>query len=213
ERRLRADVPVVAYLSGGVDSSTVVALTRKVRGEPVPTFTIQIKDPQLDETNASGLVARTLGARPVVVPCGAAEVLGTYPRLIQATEGPVIDTACAALLLLAQEVHAQGYKVALTGEGADEWLAGYPWYKVHRLLGFLDFIPGVPLSRLARRAYLRLTGAPRFPWSFARRTQEAVGGHNAWMDVYRLMSMSKLPVYGPRPHPAMDDNLPHPPLP
>ena len=69
--------------------------------------------------------------------------------MIRAAEGPVIDTACAALLLLAQEVHARGYKVALTGEGADEWLAGYPWYKVHQLLGFLDVIPGLPLSQLA----------------------------------------------------------------
>ena len=62
-------------------------------------------------------------------------MLNTYPRLIRAAEGPVIDTSCAALLLLAREVHARGYKVALTGEGADEWLAGYPWYKVHKLLG------------------------------------------------------------------------------
>jgi asparagine synthetase B (glutamine-hydrolysing) len=50
---------------------------------------------------------------------------------------------------------SQGYKVALTGEGADEWLAGYPWYKVHRLLSMLDAVPGLPLSQLARRAYLR----------------------------------------------------------
>src|SRR6202158_597862 len=63
---------------------------------------------------------------PVVDGCGADEVLNTYPELIRAAEGPVIDTACAALLLLAREVHAQGYKVALTGEGSDEWLAGYP---------------------------------------------------------------------------------------
>ena len=209
ERRLRADVPVVAYLSGGVDSSTVVALTRKVRGEPVPTFTIQIKDPELDETQASGLVARTLGARPVVVPCVAAEVLGTYPRLVQAAEGPVIDTACAALLLLAQEVHAQGYKVALTGEGADEWLAGYPWYKLHRLLSFVDFIPGLPLSRLARRAYLRLTGAPRFPWSYSQRIGEATGGHNAWTDIYGLMSLSKLRFFSPQMLELMADHLPY----
>ena len=51
-------------------------------------------------------------------------------------------------MLLAEEVHARGYKVTLTGEGADEWLAGYPWYKVDRLLGCLDFIPGLPLIRV-----------------------------------------------------------------
>jgi asparagine synthase (glutamine-hydrolysing) len=51
ERRLRADVPVVSYLSGGVDSTTVVSLASRVRGEPIPTFTIRITDPALDETS------------------------------------------------------------------------------------------------------------------------------------------------------------------
>src|SRR5207245_5989625 len=128
---------------------------------PIPTFTIRIDDPRLDETKEAMLSARHHGTEPVVVTCGADEVLNNYPRLIQAAEGPVIDTSCAALLLLAEEVHAQGYKVALTGEGSDEWLAGDPWYKAHRLLGFLDAIPGMRLSPLARRAYLRLSGAPR----------------------------------------------------
>ena len=54
ERRLRADVPVVSYLSGGIDSSLVVAMAAKIRGQAIPTFTIQIKDPKLDETRSSG---------------------------------------------------------------------------------------------------------------------------------------------------------------
>jgi len=198
ERRLRADVPVVAYLSGGVDSSLVVALAAQIRGQSIPTFTISIQDPALNEKREADLVARHVGADPVVVPCGRHDVLETYPALIRAAEGPVIDTACAALLMLAREVHAQGYKVALTGEGADEWLAGYPWYKVDRLVGLLDFIPGLKLSQLCRRAYVRLTGAPRFPWSLVRRNQEATAGHNAWLDIYGLMSMSKLRLFSPR---------------
>jgi asparagine synthase (glutamine-hydrolysing) len=209
DKRLRADVPVVAYLSGGVDSSTVVALAGNVRGNPVPTFTIQIDDPKLDETNEATLIARHLCCNPVVVKCGAKEILDTYPSLIRAAEGPVIDTACAALLLLAREVHSQGYKVALTGEGADEWLAGYPWYKVHRLLSFLDVIPGLQLSQLSRRAYLRLTGAPRFPWSVARRLQAVTGGHNAFMDIYGLMSMSKLRFYSRQMHDTLGDHIPY----
>jgi asparagine synthetase B (glutamine-hydrolysing) len=107
-RRLRADVPVVAYLSGGVDSSTVVALASRVLGRPIPTFTIQIKDPALDETTEAAIVSRHVGAAPIVVGCGAEEVLDNYPRLIHAAESPVIDTSCTALLLLAEEVHAQG---------------------------------------------------------------------------------------------------------
>jgi asparagine synthase (glutamine-hydrolysing) len=209
KHRLRADVPVVAYLSGGVDSGMVVALAGDARGQPIPTFTIRIDDPLLDETDRATLTSRRLGCHPVVVNCGAREVLETYPRLITAAEGPVVDTACAALLLLAREVHAQGYKVALTGEGADEWLAGYPWYKVHKLLEFLDVIPGLKLSQWARRAYLRLTGAPRFDWGRARRLHEVTGGHNAWLDIYGLMSMSKLRFYSQEMWDTLGDHVPY----
>jgi asparagine synthase (glutamine-hydrolysing) len=154
-------------------------------------------------------VARHVGSPSHVVACGRRDVLDRYPELIWAAEGPVIDTACAALLMLARDVNVKGYKVTLTGEGADEWLAGYPWYKVHRLLGLLDVIPGLRLSQLSRRAYLRLTGAPQFPWSLARRLQSATGGHNAWLDVYGLMSMSKLRFYSRRMHEALGDHLPY----
>src|SRR6185295_5891625 len=95
----------------------------------------------------AGIVARHIGTEPIVVDVGAEEVLNTYPTLIRAAEGPVVDTSCAALLLLAREVHARGYKVALTGEGADEWLAGYPWHKVNRLLGSLDFFGLISMSK------------------------------------------------------------------
>src|SRR5438067_1815459 len=79
ERRLRADVPVVAYLSGGVDSSTVVALASHVRKQPIPTFTIRIDDPGLDETTEAAQSARHIGTTPVVVNVGAREVLDNYP--------------------------------------------------------------------------------------------------------------------------------------
>src|SRR5207244_3723208 len=119
DRRLRADVPVVSYLSGGVDSSVVVALASHVRHRPIPTFTIQIKSPRFDESEPAARVARHIGADPIIVPFGDDDVINTYPPLIRAAEGPVIDTSCAALLALAREVHRRGYKVAQTGEGAD----------------------------------------------------------------------------------------------
>ena len=211
ERRLRADVPVVSYLSGGVDSSIVVALACHLRGlenkGTIPTFTISIQDPELNEESEAGIVSRHLGARPVVVKCGAQEILQTYPDLIRAAEGPVIDTSCAALLMLARTVNAQGYKVALTGEGADEWLAGYPWYKVHKLLGLLDVVPG--LGHLARRAYLRLTGAPGFSWSVVKKVHEAVGGSNAWLNIYGLFAASKLRLFSRHMWEQLGDHLPY----
>ncbi|HTU20561.1 MAG TPA: asparagine synthase (glutamine-hydrolyzing) [Gemmataceae bacterium] len=191
-RRLRADVPVVSYLSGGVDSSIVVALATRVRGKPIPTFTIRIPRPDLDESERASLIARHIGVDPVIVTCGQEEVMRNYPGLIRAAEGPVIDTSCASLLMLAREVHTRGYKVALTGEGADEWLAGYPWHKLNWLLSWLDIVPGLPLSERTRRLFARVAGAPASLWKYVQRAQDAVGGHNAWLDIYGLISMSKL---------------------
>jgi asparagine synthase (glutamine-hydrolysing) len=208
EKRLRADVPVVSYLSGGVDSSTVVALASAERGEPIPSFTVRVRAKGLDESAEADLVARHVGSRPFVIDCGHDEILNTYPQLIRAAEGPVVDTAASALLLLAGEVHRQGYKAALTGEGADEWLAGYSWYKVSKLLGMLD-LPGLKVSNALRWLFVKLSGAPPFPWSQAQRVWDAAGGHNPWLELWSLMSMSKLRLYSKDMWAAIGDRLPY----
>ncbi len=196
EKRLRADVPVGAYLSGGVDSSMIAALACHLKGPAINTYTVRVDSPGLDELAAANLVARHIGTKPPIVQkFGADETLSTYPRLIQVAEAPVLDTSCAALLRLAQRVHACGQKVVLTGEGADEWLVGYPWYKGAKALGFLDFLPGLPLSDFARRTYLRLWRVPQFPPEFRRGVEQSVGGPNAWIDAYGLLGLSKLRFY------------------
>lgn len=193
DMKLRADVPVVSYLSGGVDSSIVVALACKVMGRSIPTFTIGIgDDPTLNEETEAAIVARHVGAKDqVVVHCGHDELLSTYPELIHAAEAPVVDTACAAMLLLAKSVRENGYKVALTGEGSDEWLGGYPWFKVQRLRNFLDF-SGVRLSNVLQRAALAITRTPTFPAQAIRESEDLLCGPNAWLNVYGLMSLAKL---------------------
>jgi asparagine synthase (glutamine-hydrolysing) len=196
EKRLRADVPVGSYLSGGVDSSMIAALACHLKGSAINTYTIRVDAPDLDELSAANLVARHIGTKPPIVQeFRASDALDTYPRLIQAAEAPVIDTSCAALLRLAQRVHACGQKVVLTGEGADEWLVGYPWYKGAKAIGFLDLLPGLPLSDRARRAYLRLHQVPQYPAEFRRGVEESVGGPNAWIDAYGLLGLSKLRFY------------------
>jgi asparagine synthase (glutamine-hydrolysing) len=197
EERLRADVPVGAYLSGGVDSSMIVALACHLKGSAINTYTVQVDSPELDELDAANLVAKHIGTKPPVVqPFRKEDALNTYPRLIHAAEAPVIDTSCAALLQLAGRVHDNGQKVVLTGEGADEWLVGYPWYKAAKALGYLDVIPGLKLSDLARRAFLRASKVPQYPRAMRRRTEAAVGGPNAWIDSYGLLGLSKLRFYG-----------------
>ncbi len=209
ERRLRADVPVVSYLSGGIDSSIVVAMAAKLRGKSIPTFTIQIMTPHLDETSQAAVVSRHIGAKPIVVQVGAADVLGTYPELTHAAEAPVIDTSCTALLMLARAVHAHGYKVALTGEGSDEWLAGYPWYKVHRLINFLDVIPGLPVSRVLRRGVLALAGAAKESAAYIRRIRKTIGHHSPFQEIYGIMSLSRQRFFSPHLREVLADHIPY----
>src|SRR6185312_2267389 len=135
----------------------ILALACKLKGPQINTYTVRVAEPEFDELDAASLSARHIGAKPPIVQqYGDHEALDSYPRLIEAAECPVIDTACGALLKLAERVHSNGQKVVLTGEGADEWLVGYPWYKAARLMGFLDIMPGLNLSDWARRGYLRL---------------------------------------------------------
>jgi len=196
EERLRADVPVGAYLSGGVDSSMILALACKLKGPAINTYTVRVREPEFDELDAASLSAQHIGAKPPIVQDFRDEdALVTYPKLITAAEVPVIDTACAALLQLSGRVHRCGQKVVLTGEGADEWLVGYPWYKAAKLMGYLDLIPGLGLSNVARIAYLRANKVPHFPIAWRQEVENSVGGSNAWIDAYGLLAISKLRFY------------------
>ena len=190
DRRLRADVPVVSYLSGGVDSSLVVAMACRALGRAIPTFTVAVTKAGFNEESEALQTAKFLGCSPIVVPCGDAELRGDYPELIAAAECPVIDTACLGLMHLARSVHHHGYKVALTGEGADEWLAGYPWFKISRLTKFLEAMPGLGFA--VRTGAAKLMGQPAFPRETYERPEQLFGGRNGWLDIYGLMSFSKL---------------------
>lgn len=196
EERLRADVPVGAYLSGGLDSSMIVAMACRLKGTAINTYTVRVDDPALDELSAANLSARHIGtAPPIPQDFRTGDALALYPELIRAAEAPVIDTSCAALLQLARRVHSGGQKVVLTGEGADEWLAGYPWYKIAKVLSLLDVVPGVRLSNAVTRSYLWLNRVPNFPPETRRGMEQAVGGPNAWINSYGVLALSKLRFY------------------
>ena len=209
ERRLRADVPVVSYVSGGIDSSLVAAIAARVRGEPLPSFSVQIKAKGLDESREAAIVARHLGARPIVVPVGETDVVDAYPELIRAAEAPVIDTSSTAMLMMARDVHRHGYKVALTGEGSDEWLAGYVWYKVHRLFGHLDRLPGLPLGQTVRRLLFDVAGAPAGALRHVRSLSASLGHHSAFHDFYSLLAVSRFLFLGDDALAALADHNPY----
>lgn len=134
--RLRADVPVGAYLSGGLDSSTTAAIIRRHTQSRLDTFSIAFSDPQFDESEFQRQMAKHLGTEHRVVFATHAEIGGVFPELIWHTEVPILRTAPAPMFLLSKLVRAHGYKVVLTGEGADEFLAGYDIFKEAKVRRF-----------------------------------------------------------------------------
>jgi asparagine synthase (glutamine-hydrolysing) len=134
--RLRADVPVGAYLSGGMDSSLVTALIRRHSNNPLNTFSISFSDPQYDESAFQKCMAKYLGTEHEEVFCTHEQIAEVFPAVIWHTEVPILRTSPAPMFLLSERVHDAGYKVVLTGEGADEMFAGYDIFKEMRVRRF-----------------------------------------------------------------------------
>jgi len=192
ERRLRGDVPVVSYISGGLDSTVVLGLSSRQRGAAVPSFTIGLDRAGPDERPQSVEAAQVLGSKLTTVTMDKAKIASAFPELTVAAEGPILDTSCAALMRLAETVHNQGYKVALTGEGADEALAGYIWFKSQKVRESIVRKIGQPLPRLFRKLMLGAVGG-----SAARRPAELAirGTRPAQQDMYELISQARATLY------------------
>lgn len=127
--RLRADVPVGTYLSGGLDSSLLTALAQEETEGELRTFSVAFRDQRFDERSHQEQVAAAIGTKHVVVEVGGDEIAGAFPDAVLHAETPLIRTAPAPLLLLARAVREHGITVVATGEGADELFLGYDLFK------------------------------------------------------------------------------------
>lgn len=127
--RLEADTPVVNYLSGGLDSTLLLALSREQAKGRTHAFTVSLNGAGPDEGLAARHIAQTLGAHHDVLTLDGARIQAAMPDAVRAAEMPVFDMANACGLLLARQVRERGFKGVITGEGADEALAGYVWHK------------------------------------------------------------------------------------
>jgi asparagine synthase (glutamine-hydrolysing) len=205
ELRLRADVPVVGYLSGGVDSAAVLAMASRVRGTPLPSFTIGFDDARLDETSKAMAAARHIGSTPSIVRTNSRAISDVYPTLVQAADCPVVDTSCAALWSLAGEVHRQGYKVALTGEGADEALAGYMWFKINKFQRMWDIGSFRP-SRSGSRMFRHMMAEDQ-SISSLKRIDTMIGGPHAQSEMYSLVSNSRSMFYSAGMKESLGDHI------
>jgi asparagine synthase (glutamine-hydrolysing) len=168
--RLRADVPVGAYLSGGLDSSTITSLVRHYTGNPLKTFSVTFVDKVYDEAAQQDEMVRYLGTDHHQVACSYSTIADIFPEVIWHTESPILRTAPAPLCLLSKLVHDIGYKVVLTGEGADEILGGYDIFKEAKIRAFIHAQPDSqrrPL--LLKRLYPYLALSPTRSAEYARR--------------------------------------------
>ncbi len=127
--RLRADVPVGAYLSGGLDSSATTSLIKHFTTNRVETFSIAFHDKAYDESDYQRQVADYLGTNHHQIQCGYHDIAENFPRVIWHTERPILRTAPAPLFMLSGLVRRTNFKVVLTGEGSDEILGGYDIFK------------------------------------------------------------------------------------
>jgi asparagine synthase (glutamine-hydrolysing) len=127
--RLRADVPVGAYLSGGLDSSITASLAAKASPHQLRSFSITFEDPRFDESEFQREVAADVGSAHAVAVIGQGSIAESFPAVLWHTETPLIRTAAVPMYHLARLTRESGIKVVLTGEGADELFLGYDLFK------------------------------------------------------------------------------------
>ncbi len=134
--RLRADVPVGAYLSGGLDSSAITAIIKNHTDAPLITFSIRFENARYDEGGYQDELVKHLDTRHRAVGCSSEDIARVFPDVIRHAEFPILRTAPAPLFMLSQLVRESNIKVVLTGEGADEFLGGYNIFKEAKIRHF-----------------------------------------------------------------------------
>lgn len=168
-RFLRSDVPVGAYLSGGLDSSVTASIVARYTAAPLRTFSLRFADAEFDEGPYQSEMVDRLGAdhRDVVV--STSDIAAVFPEVVRHSERPILRSAPAPLFLLSKLVRESGYKVVVTGEGADEVLGGYDIFREAKVRLFWSRDPGSALrSRAVELLYPWMARSPGAVPSFGR---------------------------------------------
>ncbi|MEU0845814.1 asparagine synthase (glutamine-hydrolyzing) [Streptomyces sp. NPDC005962] len=129
EMRLRSDVEVGVYLSGGLDSSIVTKLATDLSRSEVRTFSVEFEDKTFDESSSQQVVAAHLGTRHSSIAVSSADIAENFLSAVYHAEVPAFRTAFVPMYLLSRRVREAGIKTILSGEGADEAFLGYSLFR------------------------------------------------------------------------------------
>lgn len=149
--RLVADVPVASYLSGGIDSSSVTGLYAHLADTPVHTLSITFEDAGYDERHFARLVSTAFGTTHHEFLCTIAE--DEIAKLVWHLETPLVTLLNLPLFLLSRQIRDMGFKVVLSGDGADEILGGYDYFKLLKLMRFIGRNESLERANLLRRIF------------------------------------------------------------
>ncbi|WP_240317615.1 asparagine synthase (glutamine-hydrolyzing) [Janthinobacterium lividum] len=140
--RMISDVPFGAFLSGGIDSSAVVALMSRHAGMPVKTFSVGFKEGGFSELAYAADIARQFSTEHHELEVSVDQVIALLPDLVRFRDAPVAEPSDIPIYLLAKESR-KTVKMVLTGEGSDEILGGYPKHVYERYAGNYQMLPGL----------------------------------------------------------------------
>lgn len=132
--RLRADVPVAVYLSGGIDSGAILGMAAKLHSKPVDAFTLSFTDKAYDESAIAKRAAQQFGANYHCVKVSSDDLADNFSQAIWHTETISFNSHGIAKYMLSDAVSQKGFKVVLTGEGADEFFGGYSAFRQDMIL-------------------------------------------------------------------------------
>ncbi len=215
-RFTRSDVPVGAYLSGGIDSAVTTAIITSIAGIPVDTFSLRFTDRDFDEGPYQSLLTRQFGTVHHDVEVRESDIAEAFPDVVRHAEHTLLRTAPAPMFLLSRLVREQGFKVVVTGEGADEVWGGYDIFQEAKVRRFWARNPESAVrSRAVELLYPWLSRspnrAPAFSAGFFGRNLDpadpALSHRPRWDSTSALKGMLTEPMRAAHPKMAEEELL------